>query len=113
MKTIFRILIFLLGIIIITAFSCRKDEKKSTIQFQNVSGMVLYFGDPSVDGCGWLIKIDNVVFSPISLDSNFKKDSLKVTLDYNVLNSTWNCGWREPGYPQIEIKNLKNNLNKK
>jgi hypothetical protein len=109
MKTTFRLIIFLCGIIGITAYSCGKDEKKMSSQKQNVSGMVLYFGEPAVDGCGWLIKIDSVIYSPISLDSMFKKDSLKVILDYDILNSAWNCGWREPGFLQIEIKNIKNN----
>jgi hypothetical protein len=107
MKTIFVVIIFLCGIIGITALSCGGDEILLSPQKQNVSGMVLDFGNPAVDGCGWLIKIDSVIFSPISLDPKFKIDSLKVILDYNILNSTWNCGWREPGYPQIEIINIK------
>lgn len=107
MKTFYKGL-FLCGIIILTAFSCGKNENRLPSQKQNVSGMVLYYGEPSVDGCGWLIKIDSVIYSPITLDPTFKKDSLKVILDYDILNSTWNCGWRISGYTQIEIKKIKN-----
>jgi len=106
MKTISKIL-FAFAIFLLMAFSCKEDEEKMDSQKQNVSGLVLYFGDPAVNGCGWLIEIDSVIYSPILLDSMFKKDSLKIILDCDILKTTWNCGWREPGYPNIEIKKIK------
>ena len=99
-------ILFLCGIIVISAFSCNKNYITSS-ERQDVLGMVLFKGDPAVDGCGWLIKIDTVLYSPIILGTNFQKDSLKVILDYELLNSTWNCGWRIPGYFQINIKNIQ------
>ena len=59
------------------------------------------------NGCGWLIKIDSLLYAPTTLDSEFKKDSLKVILDYDILSTTWNCGWRKPGYIQINIERIK------
>lgn len=106
MKTIIKAVIFLCGIIVISAFGCSKTKITSP-ERQDVSGMILYMGDPAVDGCGWLIKIDTMLYSPITLGSSFQKDSLKVILDYELLNSTWNCGWRIPGYFQINIKNIQ------
>jgi hypothetical protein len=40
---------------------CNKEEL-------NINGLVLYYGNPSVDGCGWIIKIDTTEYSPINLD---------------------------------------------
>lgn len=80
------------------------DDELDTIK--NTHGLVKYFGDPSVDGCGWMIEIDTVIFSPINLDVDYQKHSLKIVLDYKILTSTWNCGWRTPGYQQIEISRI-------
>ncbi len=82
---------------------CEDEEK---LDMKNSEGLVLYYGDPSVDGCGWMIKIDTTVYSPINLDSIFQKDSLEIILNYDTLISTWNCGWRDPGYQEIEIKEI-------
>jgi hypothetical protein len=41
-----------------------------------------------------------------NLNSEFQIDSLEVIVDYKILSSEWNCGWREPGYRQIEILNI-------
>lgn len=106
MKTILKILSVLVIIFLVSSFSCKKDEQKSKTEM--ATGMVLFFGEPAVDGCGWVIKIDTVTYSPIELDSKFKIDSLKVKLNYEILNSRWHCGWREPGYFQIIIKTIIN-----
>jgi len=102
-----KIFLILLGMIGIVAFSCKKNKLDSLSINQNLQGLILYYGDPAVDGCGWMIEINKVAYSPILLDSTFRKDSLKVILDYQLLASTWNCGWRSPGYNQIEIKAIK------
>ena len=103
-------LILVCGLFVSTSFGCNKnsnDNSLSKLDNQNVPGLILYYGDPAVDGCGWMIEINKVIYSPITLDDAFKKDSLKVILDYQTLSTTWNCGWRNPGYPQIKISNIK------
>lgn len=100
------IVLFLFGVY---AFSCESQsplEKESEDQ-SNVSALIVYDGDPAVDGCGWLILHGQNTYSPVNLDSNFQTDSLKIVLNYKILESTWNCGWREPGYRQIEILEIK------
>lgn len=74
---------------------------------RDVSALVFYEGNPGVDGCGWLIQHDQDSYSPVNSDSVFKIDSLKVVLSYKILESTWNCGWRLPGYKEIEIFEIK------
>jgi hypothetical protein len=96
--TILKISVFALFFSLMGA-GCEKEEPS----MKKANGLVLYYGNPAVDGCGWMIKIDSIEYSPTNLDSMFQQDSLKVILDYDTLNSTWNCGWREPGYQQIQI----------
>jgi hypothetical protein len=105
MKTIV-LLILSIGLF---AFSCENQSPVDMdIEAQNnVSALIVYEGDPAVDGCGWLIQRGQNFYSPVNLDSDFKTDSLKVVVSYKILESSWNCGWREPGYKQIEILNIK------
>ena len=94
-------LMFTVGFI---AVSC---DKKSDPNLLSAKGLVLNYGDPEVDGCGWVIKVDTVVYSPVNLDQAFKQNSLKVKVEYQVLNTYFSCGWRTPGYKQIKIISIK------
>jgi hypothetical protein len=80
---------------------CEKKEEQDNIQIKQ--GLVLNYGDPSVDGCGWVIQINEIIYSPLKLDAEFQKDSLKINIEYRVLNATATCGWYNPGYSKIEI----------
>jgi hypothetical protein len=98
---LFAIFLFLLPLcVVMLGAGCEKDEESD---IKDAHGLVMYYGDPAVDGCGWIIKINNSEYSPINLDSKFHEDSLEIILDYDTLISTWNCGWRQPGYQQIQI----------
>lgn len=89
------------------ALSCENQSPSvNSVIEVDVPALVLYEGDPAVDGCGWLIQRDKSFYSPVDLDSEFQSDSLKVILTYQVLESTWNCGWRESGYEEIEITKI-------
>ena len=92
--------VFILGFV---AVSC---DKKNESEFQMQNGLVLNYGNPAADGCGWVIRIDKVDYSPVNLDTNFQKDSLKVVVDYQVLKSTFNCGLNDYGYQQIKIVSI-------
>ncbi|WP_375578423.1 hypothetical protein ABWH96_15510 [Marivirga tractuosa] len=110
-KTICHILV--LSLFGLYAFGCESQSPVDKVPEEqidkipegqrDVEALVFYEGDPSVDGCGWLIQHDQDSYSPVNLDSVFKIDSLKVVLSYKILESTWNCGWRLPGYKEIEI----------
>jgi len=81
--------------------------------FQNSkyhNGLVLDYGNPAADGCGWVIKINDTIYAPIELDTKFCKDSLEIYIDYKVLSSTRNCNWWVPNkyvYPEIKILSIK------
>ena len=88
----------------IIAVSC---DKKSDPNLQSANGLVLNYGNPEVDGCGWVIQVDTVVYSPVNLNTNFQQGNLKVIVDYQILNTYFSCGWRTPGYRQIKITSIK------
>ena len=96
--------LFLMLTVGIIAVSC---DKKSDSGFQSTNGLVLNYGDPEVDGCGWVIKVDTVVYSPVNLDPGFKQDSLKVKLNYQILNTYSPCGWKVQAYKKIKIISIK------
>ena len=96
--------LFLMLAVVMLAGSC---DNMSDQGLQTTNGLVLNYGDPEVDGCGWVIKVDTVVYSPVNLDLAFKQNSLKVKVEYQVLNTYFSCGWRTPGYRQIKIISIK------
>ena len=101
------IIISLFTILVTSSFSCKKSQETDLLK---ANGLILYYGDPAVDGCGWMIKINDKVYSPTILEADFQEDSLRVAINYYVLDSTWNCGWRDPGYKIIEIVEISETL---
>ncbi len=53
--------------------------------------------------CGFLVKIDasGTKYNAVNLPNLYKKDSLKVTLSYHLLNTKYQCFSGD--YPQIYI----------
>jgi len=96
--------LFLILAIGMSTVSC---DTKSDQGLQTTKGLVLNYGNPEVDGCGWVIKVDTVVYSPVNLDTAFKQDSMKVKINYQILNTYFSCGWRTPGYREIKITSIK------
>ena len=94
--------VFIFGFI---SFSCKQSNDMSGSQYSK--GLIRYLGDPAVDGCGWMIQINDSIYAPTNLDTKFKIDSLNIVLNYNILTSAWNCGWRIPCYRQITITDIQ------
>ena len=82
-------------------------DSKTESEFHKQNGLVLYYGSPAVDGCGWMIRINKVDYSPVNLDANFQKDGLNVVVDYQILTSTFSCGDGVGRYQQIKIVSIK------
>jgi len=74
-----------------------------------VVGTVYFWGEPAVDGCGWVIAIGNDYnLSGAKLPESLKQDSLKVEVKYKDLGTT-NCGMNPNGLIDIEILQIKKN----
>lgn len=94
-------IIILLGLTLFMAFSCDKEEDYITSD-----AIIIDAGDPAVDGCGWLIEISNETFKPTELGEEFHENNLFVTIEYQVLDSEWTCGWILEKYKEINIKSI-------
>ena len=66
--------------------SCTKNET-------TYAGLVRFSGDVAVDGCGWVIDVENGTFHATNLSAEFQQDSLEVELSYKKTNETFNCGF--------------------
>jgi len=84
-------------------FSCDKDE----VETIKSDAIVLYEGDPAVDGCGFFLLIDEKKYKPVVLDPEFSQDGLEVYIEYQLLDIQWVCNWQENKYGQIQIISIK------
>lgn len=96
----------LLALVVTTAIlSCKKEEDSNLII---ANATVIDAGPIATDGCGWLLKLDTVTYSPTNLPDKFKVADAKVTVNYNLLKTRTQCGLAAHlGYTQIDIKNIK------
>jgi len=80
-------------------------------------GLVRDFGSPAVDGCGWVIIVNDSIYAPVewNLDEKFCKNNLKIYIDYKKLSTFRDCNWWSQGqyddpyhvYPEIKILTIK------
>ena len=52
---------------------------------------IRYYGDPALDGCGWVVDANATIYMPENLQPEFYVDSLKVSIKYKVTGRV-NCG---------------------
>lgn len=94
-RLFFYSLLMLLAII-----ACKKEENFASAIIKN-------FGDPAVDGCGWVIEISSTIYKPKNLPSEFKIDNLNVKIIYDKLTSKADCGLAIDLYHEIYIKEIQ------
>lgn len=82
-----------------------KDNEDANVKYQE--GILINYGDPALDGCGWKLKIGEDLYKPVELDKQFCKDSLKVYVDFTIISPTSNCAWNTINHPTIEISHIK------
>ncbi len=89
--------------LVVASYSCKHEGEDYKM------GLVLDSGSPSVDGCGWVIKIDSTIYFPNNLAEQFHRDRLEIKLVYKDLNREYECGYPYPPrlYPMIEILKIK------
>jgi hypothetical protein len=68
--------------------------------------VIRYFGDPALDGCGWVVDVASTIYMPSNLAPQFHIDSLKVQLKYTVKERV-NCGMLKDAYPSISIEEIQ------
>ena len=53
--------------------------------------VVYFYGDPALDGCGWVVDVSSTIYKPSNLPVEFNEDKLEVRIKYKVLDSV-RCG---------------------
>ncbi len=72
-----------------------------------VDATVYDFGEPAVDGCGWVIEVGSEFYKPTNLEPQYQIDQLEIKIDFEKLSSRANCGLLPNAYQEIEIIKIK------
>lgn len=67
--------------------------------------IVRFYGDPALDGCGWVVEASSVIYMPKNLLPDFHEDSLKISIKYEVLERV-NCGLVKDAHPSMFIEEI-------
>jgi hypothetical protein len=67
--------------------------------------MIRFYGDPALDGCGWVVDVSSTIYMPNNLAPEFHTDSLKVRIKYKVLERV-NCGLVKDAHLAISIEEI-------
>lgn len=71
--------------------ACSKDNCKDKDGRLEATATVIDSGSPALDGCGWLIKIDNKDYSPDNLPENFQFNNIQVKIVYTISDAKFSC----------------------
>lgn len=83
-------------------FSCKKEETL-------VHAKIMDAGVQAADGCGWLMKVDDITYSPLNLNSKFMMDGLEVLVSFEETGDTFLCGiGAQLKYPIVNISEMEN-----
>jgi len=84
------IIIIAVSILILFSISCEKEDEENLTDF--VSAKIIDGGAVEVDGCGWIVRIDDVNYHPVNLPANFRENELSVKIRYHEDSSEYVCG---------------------
>ncbi|MFH0762000.1 MAG: hypothetical protein V2A67_10910 [Bacteroidota bacterium] len=95
----------LLAVIVILGTGCCRYGDYNDIEGRNqwTDATVVFMGAPEVDGCGWLILIDEEYYYPVNLDDEYRIDSLAIQIKYYYDPIEYRCGRGGTRYPSIRI----------
>lgn len=82
--------------------SCKKDDNL-------IEATVVDYGREAVDGCGWLIEVDEKLYYPTNLSIDFQQNGKKIRIRYKSLNEKQQCGFptSETFHSKIELLEVK------
>ncbi|HPT31437.1 MAG TPA: hypothetical protein PLW67_06325, partial [Prolixibacteraceae bacterium] len=105
--------LFIAGLILLSAGCQRVENYIDHPGYPTLrEAEIVYYGPPEVDGCDWLIKVDDLLFHPEALDDRFKTENLKIRIDYLVTREIYRCGRGGVSYKTIRLVKIEE-LNKK
>lgn len=83
----------------LSLFSCDKADKGR--------GIIYDYGEPAVDGCGWVIEINQLVYKPLELPNAYQVDGLEVEITYKILSTKSNCGFVVDAFNDVDLKSIE------
>lgn len=95
----------LLSLMVGSGCEMNKLESSEELQVRTAECIIVY-ENPATDGCGWLVQINNKPYFPVNLADEYKIDKLKVSVDYQLLDSKYTC-WPGRLIPEIKIVSIK------
>lgn len=83
--------------------ACQKEELW-------VDAVILDFGSSAVDGCGFVIQIEDQIYYPVNLEEKYHIDGKNVKVQYNTLEEMHTCGFPHSGviFQKINIRKIRN-----
>ncbi|MEM7085330.1 MAG: hypothetical protein AAF489_04060 [Bacteroidota bacterium] len=106
MKTLLH---FILGLGLTTLVACQSTNTIITEGTCNQcqDAVIRDYGDPALDGCGFVVDIDSKIYMPKNLPKEYQVDELKVKMKFEVRDST-RCGMIQY-YEAISINEIRKN----
>ena len=100
---------FILGLGLTTLVACNSTN---TIVIEGTctecrEAVIRDYGDPALDGCGFVVDINSKIYMPKNLPTEYQVDNLKVEMNFEVRDST-RCGMIQY-YEAITINEIKKN----
>ena len=81
--------------LIVLVASCKKSDCKEEPEVKvpgPSNAIVMWFGEPAVDGLGWVLKLDSQkIEKPSNLTKEFQVDGLKVMVTYEPSTEKFPC----------------------
>lgn len=107
--------LFIFAGLILFAASCLKLDYRYDIHDNRLTkeAEVIFSGAPEVDGCGWLIRINDKLYHPESLDDVYKVDNLPVQIEYTGSREIYRCGRGGTPFSSIRILRIETLKTKK
>lgn len=104
MKTLLH---FILSLVLTTLVACNSTN---TIITEATCGdcreaVIRDYGDPALDGCGFVVDIDSKIYMPKNLPVEYQVDNLEVEMNFEVRDSI-RCGMIQY-YEAISINEIR------
>jgi len=88
---------------VLVAGCCRYYDEPDDHYRSWTDATVVFMGDPAVDGCGWLVRIDDELYYPVNLADEYRIDSLELQIRYYYDPVEYRCGRGGTRFPSIRI----------
>ncbi len=101
--------LFFIAITTLLIFSACKSKGGGAVSDTSCNScedaLIRNYGDPALDGCGWIVEASSTIYMPKNLLPEFYVDNLKVRIKYEVLERV-NCGLLKDAHLSIFIEEI-------